>query len=128
MFSHLKKIVSRSLTLLFTMAINLRADETTETSRSKFAMPTMGGKQFWADELFFHKWRIQRNVFTGHYRLLDARDKRYAWGTFDQCRDTLEQIKHRRHLPPMRGKAVIVLHGLFRSRDSMDSLCRILTA
>ena len=36
-------------------------------------LPTMGGKQFWADELFFHQWRIQRNVLTGHYRLLDGK-------------------------------------------------------
>ncbi|MGQ9575532.1 MAG: hypothetical protein ACUVUC_09450 [Thermoguttaceae bacterium] len=36
-------------------------------------MPTLGGKQFWADELLFHQWRIQRNVLTGHCRLLVGR-------------------------------------------------------
>ena len=46
-----------------------------------FPMPTLGGKQFWADELFFHQWRIQRNVFTGHCRLLDEHDLRHASGT-----------------------------------------------
>jgi pimeloyl-ACP methyl ester carboxylesterase len=94
-----------------------------ETNQSDFAMPTMGGKQFWSDELFFHKWRIQRNVFTGHYRLLDAQDRRHASGTFEQCREVLDDIKIKQGLPPMKGKAVIVLHGLFRSRNSMDSLC-----
>ena len=44
-------------------------------------MPTMGGKQFWADELFFHQWRIQQNVLTGHYRLLDEKNFRHASGT-----------------------------------------------
>ena len=37
-------------------------------------VPTLGGMQFWADELFFHQWRIQRNVITGHCRLLDGKD------------------------------------------------------
>ena len=34
---------------------------------SPLPMPTMGGKQFWADELFFHERRIQQNVnFVAH--------------------------------------------------------------
>jgi pimeloyl-ACP methyl ester carboxylesterase len=94
-----------------------------ETNQSNFAMPTMGGKQFWSDELFFHKWRIQRNVFSGHYRLLDEQDRRHASGTYDECLKVLDDIKQKRRLPPMKGKAVIVLHGLFRSHNSMDSLC-----
>ena len=75
-------------------------------------MPTLGGKQFWADELFFHQWRIQRNVFNGHCRLLDGQNLRYASGTYDECRAVLERIKRDRQLPPMKGKAVVVLHGL----------------
>ncbi len=89
-------------------------------------LPTLGGKQFWADELFFHQWRIQRNTLDGHYRLLDERDYRYASGTYPQCAAALEAIKRQRHLPPMRGRAVVVLHGLVRSRCSMESLCRYL--
>lgn len=88
-----------------------------------FVMPTMGGKQFWADELFFHQWRIQRNVLTGHCRLLDEQNYRHESGTFEQCRTKLAQIGRERKIPPMRGKAVIVLHGLFRSRTSMEKLC-----
>lgn len=126
MFSRLKKIISRGLTLLLTMAVNLRADDSTGTNPLQFAMPTMGGTQFWADELFFHKWRIQRNVFMGDYRLLDEQNRRHASGTFDECRAALDQIKHKRGLAPMQGKAVIVLHGLGRSRNSMDSLCEYL--
>jgi pimeloyl-ACP methyl ester carboxylesterase len=89
-------------------------------------MPTLGGKQFWADELFFHQWRIQRHVSTGHYRLLDEHDLRYASGTYHDCRAALEQIKRQQHLPRMSGKAVVVLHGLVRSRASMEPLCRFL--
>ena len=90
------------------------------------ARSTMGGTQFWADEFFFRQWRIQRNVLTGHYRLLDENDRRHAWGTMRQCRATLQRIRRDGKLPPMQGKAVIVLHGLFRSRSSMATLCRYL--
>lgn len=87
---------------------------------------TLGGKQYWADELVFHEWRIQRNVFTGHSRLLDGADRRHAWGTFDACHAKLEEIRRRDNLPPMRPCVVILLHGLFRARGSMDKLARSL--
>jgi pimeloyl-ACP methyl ester carboxylesterase len=87
-------------------------------------MPTMGGKQFWADELYFHKWRIQRNVFTGHYRLLDENNWRHCWGTLAECRAALEKIKLQRRLPPMEGKAVILLHGLADVYSALDGLAR----
>ncbi len=123
MFHKFKKIGSQCLILLLTIANNLRAEDSSETNQLYYAMPTMGGKQFWADELFFHKWRIQRNVFTGHYRLLDELDRRHASGTYYECREVLERTKREQRLPPMQGKVVIVLHGLFRSHNSMDSLC-----
>ncbi len=87
---------------------------------------TLGGSQFWADQLFFHGWRIQRNVVTGHYRLLDEDDYRYAWGTYAACRGKLDTIRRERQLPVMKGKAVVVLHGLVRTRRSMNGLCRYL--
>ena len=49
--------------------------------------PTLGGKQFWSDELVFHDWRIQRHVYTDHYRLLDDKDQRRAWGTWKHCKE-----------------------------------------
>jgi hypothetical protein len=87
---------------------------------------TAGGKQFWADVWFFHDWRVQRNVLTGHCRLLDGANRRHAWGTFDACHTQLEEIRRRDNLPVMEGKAVIVLHGLFRTRSAMQPLCKVL--
>jgi pimeloyl-ACP methyl ester carboxylesterase len=89
-------------------------------------LPTLGGTQFWSDELFFHQWHIQRNVLTGHYRLLDEKDIRHAWGTLTECRTALERIKRDQRLQPMRGKAVILLHGLFNNHLGMASLERYL--
>jgi pimeloyl-ACP methyl ester carboxylesterase len=101
-------------------------EDAPSTGNLNAVVPTLGGKQFWADELFFHDWHIQRNVFTGHYRLLDGNHLRHAWGTFDECRARLERIKKDRALPPMQGPGVLVLHGLFRSSSSMGPLGRFL--
>jgi pimeloyl-ACP methyl ester carboxylesterase len=87
-----------------------------------FPTTTLGGKQFWSDELVFHRWRIQLHALTGHYRLLDEDDYRHAWGTFEQCRAKLDEIRREKELPPMKGAAVLTLHGLIRSRDSMQGM------
>ena len=83
----------------------------------------MGGKQFWADQLVFRDWRIQRNVWTGHHRLLDERNFRRAWGSFEACRHALERFRRERNIPAMRGRVVLVLHGLVRTRTSLNPLC-----
>jgi pimeloyl-ACP methyl ester carboxylesterase len=107
-----------------------RADEVqTEklsTGRFNAVTPTLGGKQLWADELFFHDWHVQRHVFTGHYRLLDGYNLRHAWGTFDECKNKLDEIKRKRNLPPMQGPAIVVLHGLFRTASAMNGISRYL--
>jgi pimeloyl-ACP methyl ester carboxylesterase len=83
---------------------------------------TAGGKQFWADVWFFRDWRIQRNSLTGHYRLLDGSNRRHLSGTYEECRDRMDQIRKRDNLQRMQGKAVIILHGLFRTRSCMSSI------
>lgn len=83
---------------------------------------TLGGVQLWADELCFHDWRIQRNVLLGHYRLLDGEDRRYARGSFEHCRQKLDEIKRERNLPPMKGRAIVMLHGLAGWRNTMTPL------
>lgn len=100
--------------------------ELAATGMPKSAMPTLGGEQFWSDERVDQGWRIQQNAFTGHYRLLDPHDVRRAWGSDEQCRLALDEIKRREKLPPLEGRAVITLHGLVRSRDHMDGIGRYL--
>jgi hypothetical protein len=78
-------------------------------------MKTLGGRQFWGDVKFFRGWRIQQNVFTEHYRLLDPKDSRYAFGSFKTCCDKLEELKLKLKLPPMSGKAAIEIHGITKS-------------
>ncbi|HJT33361.1 MAG TPA: hypothetical protein VJ783_15060 [Pirellulales bacterium] len=90
--------------------------------------PQPGGFQAWGDERFFHDWRIQRNAISGHCRLMDGAGKRHAWGTFDECLARLEAIRIERRLPPMQGKAVVVLHGLDGSPETMRPLAAYLRA
>ena len=85
-------------------------------------MKTLGGRQFWADVRFFGGWRIQRNSFTGHYRLLDPKDHRHAFGALETCLDKLAEIKQSRQLPAMSGKAVIAIHGILRSSKTFTMM------
>lgn len=89
--------------------------------------PTLGGRQLWADVVVRDDWRIQRHVWTGHHRLLDERDVRRAWGGLDRCVEQLEV----RQPPDLRGllpadargrRAIVLLHGIVRSRHSLDDL------
>lgn len=88
-------------------------------------MKTMGGRQFWGDVAFFRGWRIQHNIVFDHYRLLDPEDNRHASGTLEECQQKLSEIKQEQQLPPMTGKAVIMIHGIIRSSKSFTSLGEI---
>ena len=83
---------------------------------------TLGGQQWWGDEMCFHGWRIQRHVLTSHCRLLDDTNRRRAWGTYEYCQARLIEMRDKQGLPPMQGKVVILLHGMFRTRASMHKL------
>ncbi len=97
-----------------------------ETNSLVASMKTLGGKQFWADELFFHDWKIQRNCFTGHCRLLDGKDNRVISGTYDECASKLDEVKKQQNMPPMQGPCVILLHGLCRSNTAMNKMATYL--
>lgn len=91
-------------------------------------MKTLGGRQFWGDVQFFRGWRIQQNVFSKHYRLLDGADHRHASGTLEECQARLAEIRRERKLPPMQGRAVILIHGIIRSSKSMQTMAKALEA
>jgi len=124
------RITCQGIRLLILFALSLSASaqqpeppkESSPEQSINFPTATFGGTQFWSDELVFHRWRIQTNAVTGHYRLLDGDEYRRAWGTFEQCKAKLDAIRREKDLPPMKGTAVITLHGLIRSRDSMEGI------
>lgn len=89
---------------------------------------TLGGRQFWGDELYFRGWRLQTNVLTGHSRLLDPDDRRQAWGKYEHCKSALETLKKSRDLKPMSGRAVVLIHGIIRSSHSFSAMKSALAA
>lgn len=95
----------------------LRAPDAKEIS-----VKTLGGRQFWGDVHYFHEYSIQHNIITGHYRLLDGNDVRLTWGSLQECRDKLEEIRKEKKLPPMSGKAVVLIHGIIRSSKSFGKM------
>ncbi len=84
--------------------------------------PTWGGTQLWTDHFIYDQWRIQQNVLTGHYRLLDDRDRRRAAGTLDHCRDVFSQLRDELQLPALKPQIVVTIHGLGRTRGSMAGM------
>ncbi len=85
---------------------------------------TLGGRQFWTDLTFFRGWRIQKNAWTGSCRLLDPQQKRWAHGTREHCRAVLNTIRQEQKLPPMSGRAIVLMHGLIRSSRSFHRMVR----
>jgi len=94
--------------------------DTAPTTRLNLAIPTLGGKQFWADRRWREGWRIQENVITGHHRLLDTQDKRRAWGNLPAC--LLELEARAPQVSPSDNTLVILLHGMGRSRSAFSKM------
>jgi pimeloyl-ACP methyl ester carboxylesterase len=88
----------------------------------RLSSKTLGGEQFWADEFIHGGWRIQRNVVSGHYRLLDPDDYRRAFGSYETCQEKFESLRISESIPDRKKRAVVMLHGLIRSRDTMVPL------
>lgn len=89
-------------------------------------VPTLGGRFVWSDEVVDHGWRIQKHAVIGHYRLLDASDRRQAFGSFDTCLAKLNEVKKAENFPPNPKEVTIVLHGLGAGRQFMEGLSEYL--
>ncbi|MFP6672046.1 MAG: hypothetical protein VB857_11580 [Pirellulaceae bacterium] len=107
---------------LWTVPVETAPPADQKQSSPSIKFPTLGGTQFWTDQVVFHDWRIQRNHLTRHYRLLDSKNYRHTWGSFKHCQETLKKLKTELRLPAIEGKVVIVLHGLGRTRNSMNTM------
>ena len=95
--------------------------QATPKSRLNLPLPTWGGKQFWADWRWREGWRIQENILTGHHRLLDARDRRLAWGSWEACLAEFDKSAPAPQ-PQRKGHLVVLLHGMGRSRSALSTM------
>ena len=80
-------IVMAFASLLQVNAATVMAQSDKPNAGPNLPFPTLGGKQIWADNFIYAGWRIQQNVYTDHFRLLDDRDIRRAWGDEAACRE-----------------------------------------
>jgi len=103
-------------------------DEVAPDAASYANLPfkTLGGKQLWADERWEAGWRIQRSVVTGHHRLLDPRDVRRAWGNLTACEVELASRRQAGDVGAVGHHVVVLLHGIWRSKDSFAGLAAAL--
>jgi alpha-beta hydrolase superfamily lysophospholipase len=76
----------------------------------------------WTDQAVRHDWRLQRREGTDACRILDPRDGVIREGTPDECRAIFRALAADGTVPPVRGRTIIVLHGLGEGRESMRPL------
>jgi pimeloyl-ACP methyl ester carboxylesterase len=84
----------------------------------RIPIKTTGGVWFWGDVLYSNGWHIQKNTTTDSYRLLDTNAVQRALGTFDECKNRLDEIQVEEGVLPMTGTMVVILHG-FGSNSMM---------
>jgi pimeloyl-ACP methyl ester carboxylesterase len=96
--------------------------------RMNLALPTAGGAQIWADARWRAGWRIQEHIGTGHCRLLDPKNVRRAWGSYEACVGEMNALVP---CPPDGAvpegsiesrPLVILLHGMGRTRVSFSRM------
>ncbi len=99
-------------------------DEQEERSLLNWQTPTLGGKQLWTDFQWRGGWRIQQNVLTKHWRLLDPNNVRQAWGSRAACEAELNQRNPNKLLPTTH--VIVLMHGLGRTSSSMRGIAKYL--
>jgi len=101
----------------------------TDSEASFLTMPinilnqTAGGTQHWTDHAWKNGFRVQQNVLTKHWRVLDPSDRRVTWGSRETC-DTYmaEQIADLPSDAVSPKRVTILLHGLMRTHHSMKPI------
>jgi hypothetical protein len=59
---------------------------------------TMGGNVFWDTIKSRKGWKIQQNIFTQHYRILDQNNVRHAWSSdYDEIEQLFETYTGERY-------------------------------
>lgn len=114
-------LVALVLASLFTMAVLPAA---AQSALPNMQLPTAGGTQFWRDEMVRSGWRVQRNHFTGHCRLLDHNQIRRAWGGCTAMYTVLKRLAPK----PASRHAVLLVHGIARGPGTFGELPRGLRA
>lgn len=79
--------------------------------RAMVKMPTHLGWRHWYDWRHFAGWRIQKNVLTGSFRVMNAKGRKVLEGTQEECNARLDSEK-KRGLAPSGSHYVLLIPGL----------------
>lgn len=90
--------------------------------------PTLGGMQFWTDYRWIAGCRLQLNVLTGYWRVLDSSNVRHASGTRDVCDPAFSELIRKTAEGIRYDRVILLMHGLMRTPRSMKSLSNALAA
>jgi len=78
----------------------------------------------WTDERVQQGWRLQHRPQGDGCRILDPEDRVVREGTRGECETTFADLERAGRVPAVRGRTVILLHGLGEGRDSMEPLAK----
>lgn len=90
----------------------------------RFDFFTFGGSQLWEDIFFYQKWRIQKYFESQKCRLLDPWDIQRHTGTFEECFKVFNKFIEVYELPRQKGHMIIMIHGLFDSKNIFKPMWR----
>ncbi len=90
------------------------------------AAPVPTGWSRWADLGVHLGHRLQENAGRDEARVLDPSGGRLATGSLDICEERFRDLQSEH--PDCAEHAVVLLHGLFRSRGAMEPMARALAA
>lgn len=83
---------------------------------------TLGGKQFWTDHRWWNGYRVQFNSTLDHWRLLDPKSVRRAWGGQQAMLEELDRVVATTTPSPETTEVVLLVHGLMRTAESMKPI------
>ena len=105
---------------------NVSDQESDELKRDikfwNFELPTLGGTQFWTDHRWCSGWRVQFNSTLNHWRLLNPKSVRRAWGGKQAMLDELDRNKSSAVQSQETTEFVLLLHGLMRTSGCMKPI------
>ena len=83
---------------------------------------TLGGTQYWTDQMVCHGWRIQTNAMFGQFRLLKPTNRVAQTGAYEDCRKAFDLVRAQPDFPPIAPTVLVTVHGLGRTRNSMSAI------
>ena len=76
----------------------------------------------WGDVYFSREHRIQKHARTGTYRLVDSWSLQRTTGSWEDCKQRLDELETEDNVAPLRGRVVILLHGFGSGSFTMRRL------